>query len=222
MHIITKKLSDLIPYQKNPRKIGRKAVDSVAASIEQFGFVVPIVVDENNVIICGHTRLKAAKKLKLKDVPCVQLSDLSPDQVKALRLAENKTSEFAEWDENMLALELLNLDIDMSAFDLGLDEDGEEEKKVAGGKTLREMELRAFEHHDYVIFAFTDMRDFLYVCQQFAVERVNASYCGKRKVGLGRVIDGQKLIERLRGADSDPIKGQMDEFADNLALSGMD
>jgi site-specific DNA-methyltransferase (adenine-specific) len=87
----------LIPYANNPR-LNDNAVDAVAASIKEFGFKVPIVVDGENVIINGHTWLKAAHKLGLKQVPVIVADDLTPEQVKAFRLADNKTSEFAEWD----------------------------------------------------------------------------------------------------------------------------
>ena len=106
----------LIPYANNPR-LNDNAVDAVAASIKEFGFKVPIVVDGENVIINGHTRLKAAHKLGLKQVPVIVADDLTPEQVKAFRLADNKTSEFAEWDIDKLQIELEGIDeIDMGEF----------------------------------------------------------------------------------------------------------
>lgn len=106
----------LIPYANNPR-LNDNAVDAVAASIKEFGFKVPIVVDGENVIINGHTRLKAAHKLGLKQVPVIVADDLTPEQVKAFRLADNKTSEFAEWDMDKLQIELEGIDeIDMGEF----------------------------------------------------------------------------------------------------------
>lgn len=106
----------LIPYANNPR-LNDNAVDAVAASIKEFGFKVPIVVDGENVIINGHTRLKAAHKLGLKQVPVIVADDLTPEQVKAFRLADNKTSEFAEWDMYRLQIELGGIDeIDMGEF----------------------------------------------------------------------------------------------------------
>lgn len=106
----------LIPYVNNPR-LNDNAVDAVAASIKEFGFKVPIVVDGENVIINGHTRLKAARKLGLKQVPVIVADDLTPGQVKAFRLADNKTSELAEWDMGKLDIELGEIgDLDMSSF----------------------------------------------------------------------------------------------------------
>ena len=116
MNVIEKKLKDIKPYEKNPRKnVG--AVDAVANSISSFGFKVPVVVDKDNVIVCGHTRYKAAKKLGLDKVPCVVADDLTEEQIKAYRLADNKVSELAEWDIDLLGEELDGIfDIDMSDF----------------------------------------------------------------------------------------------------------
>ena len=129
-NIVYKETKDLIPYANNPR-LNDNAVDAVAASIKEFGFKVPIVVDRENVIINGHTRLKAAHKLGLKQVPCIVADDLTPEQVKAFRLADNKTSELAEWDMGKLDIELGEIpDIDMGEF--GFDDiqiDGIEEEK---------------------------------------------------------------------------------------------
>ena len=108
-------VDELIPYDNNPRK-NDEAVDYVANSIKEFGFKMPIVVDRRGVIIAGHTRLKASKKLGLKEVPVVVADDLTDEQVKALRLADNKVGEIAEWDFSMLEEELAELDIDMEQF----------------------------------------------------------------------------------------------------------
>jgi site-specific DNA-methyltransferase (adenine-specific) len=115
MQITNKQIKELIPYQNNPRK-NERAVDAVAASIKQFGFKQPIVIDKDNVIVCGHTRYKAAQKLRLKEVPCIMADDLTDDQIKAFRLADNKTAELAEWDFPLLDLELADIDLDMSEF----------------------------------------------------------------------------------------------------------
>ena len=130
METITKKVSELIPYINNPRN-NDDAIDAVASSIKNFGFKVPIVVDSNNEIINGHTRLKAAKKLGLETVPVIVADDLTPEQIKAFRLADNKVGEIATWDENALAVELeelKNLDFDMSEFEFEIDESQTQEK----------------------------------------------------------------------------------------------
>ena len=123
MDIVEKKLADIKPYEKNPRK-NDNAVDTVANSISQFGFKVPIVIDKDNVIVCGHTRYKASKKLGLEVVPCVIADDLTEEQIKAYRLADNKVSELAEWDIDLLGEELDDIfNIDMSDFGFDLSED---------------------------------------------------------------------------------------------------
>lgn len=116
-------VDSLIPYANNPR-LNDNAVDAVAASIKEFGFKVPIVVDGESVIINGHTRLKAAHKLGLKQVPVIVADDLTPEQAKAFRLADNKTSELAEWDLGKLDIELDSIaDIDMGDFGFDVDID---------------------------------------------------------------------------------------------------
>ena len=116
MQIIEKRIEELIDYENNPRN-NDAAVEKVAASISSFGFKVPIVIDKDNVIIAGHTRRKAAERLGLQTVPCIIADDLTEEQVRAFRLADNKTSEFAEWDFEKLNEELAELhDIDMSMF----------------------------------------------------------------------------------------------------------
>ena len=117
MNIQMLKLSDIKPYENNPRK-NNEAVKYVAQSIKEFGFKVPIVIDKDNVIIAGHTRYKAAKRLKIKEVPTIIVDDLTDEQVKAFRLADNKVAEKAEWDFDLLPFELDDIvDIDMGAFD---------------------------------------------------------------------------------------------------------
>ena len=129
MNIVEMKLSEIKPYENNPRN-NDNAVDFVANSIKEFGFKVPIVVDKNNVIVAGHTRLKAAKKLGITSVPCVIADDLTEQQIKAFRLADNKVSEASEWDYDLLNLELDDiLDIDMRGFDFDLNDIFKEEKE---------------------------------------------------------------------------------------------
>lgn len=115
MQIIYIKPAELKPYRDNPRKNDR-AADAVAASIREFGFKVPIVIDKDYEIIAGHTRLKAAIKLGLSEVPCIIADDLTPEQIKAFRLADNKTAELAEWDFDLLEIELSGMELDMSVF----------------------------------------------------------------------------------------------------------
>ena len=128
--ILTLPIGEIRPYEKNPRK-NENAVKYVKESIRQFGFKVPIVIDSNRVIVCGHTRLLAAKSLGLTEVPCIMADDLTDDQIKAFRLADNKVGEFAEWDMDMLGDELDAIadacDIDMGDFGFDLSDDEETE-----------------------------------------------------------------------------------------------
>lgn len=120
MNIIEKRVKDLKPYEKNPR-LNDDAVKYVAESIKEFGFKVPIVIDKDNNIVCGHTRWKACKKLKIDTVPCVVADDLTEEQIRAYRLADNKVGEKAEWDLALLDTELAEIEtIDMSL--LGFDD----------------------------------------------------------------------------------------------------
>lgn len=120
MEIINKKLEDLKPYENNPR-FNDEAVEYVANSIKQFGFKVPIVIDKNNVIVAGHTRYKASMELGLKEVPCIVADDLTPAQIKAFRIAENKTNDLASWNDDLLGQELKDVieDFDMTDFGFG-------------------------------------------------------------------------------------------------------
>lgn len=113
--ITQKDITDVIPYDKNPRK-NDKAVDKVANSIRAFGFQSPIIIDEHNVIICGHTRFKAAKKLGLKKVPCIVATGLTDAEIRAYRIADNKVGELAEWDNELLASELELCEMNMDDF----------------------------------------------------------------------------------------------------------
>lgn len=115
-------VADLEPYAYNPR-FNDDAVDAVAASIAHFGFLVPIVIDQNRVIIAGHTRLKAAEKLGLDRVPVIRADDMTEAQVREYRLVDNKTAELADWDFDALRRELQEVAlIDMNEFGFMVDE----------------------------------------------------------------------------------------------------
>ena len=148
MKIVNKHVNDLIPYVNNPR-LNDNAVDAVASSIKNFGFKVPIVIDSGNEIVTGHTRLKAAKKLGLEEVPCIIADDLTPEQIKAFRLADNKVGEFADWDFKLLESEFNELkdtdlftgfeDFEIDSFTSSIDVDEffeETEEHHGGPKTV--------------------------------------------------------------------------------------
>ena len=179
MDIISKKIDELTPYERNPRK-NEAAIDAVAASIKNFGFKVPIVIDQDGVIVAGHTRLAAAKKLGLEEVPVIVADDLTEEQIKAFRLADNKTAELAEWDPDLLEIELKDIEsIDMA--ELGFDlSDPEESQEV---------------HED-------DFGDENSVVNEHGVQRGQVWLCGKSRVMCGdssSSADADKLLGGVLG-----------------------
>ncbi|MBP5781959.1 MAG: ParB N-terminal domain-containing protein [Bacteroidales bacterium] len=135
MQIVYKDINDLQMYENNPRK-NSDAVQYVANSIQQFGFKNPIIIDKDNVIVCGHTRYKAARRLKMAKVPCIMADDLTEDQIRAFRLADNKTAEMATWDYERLEQEFALIDpMEFDIADFGFfpvyepDEDEEDDEE---------------------------------------------------------------------------------------------
>lgn len=128
-------INSIKPYKKNPRK-NEDAIPYVMESIKQFGFKNPVILDKDNVIVCGHTRIESAKRLGITEIPCIYADDLTDEQIKAFRLADNKVAEIAEWDIDLLDTELDDiLNIDMQDFgffkaeDINLDEFFEEKEE---------------------------------------------------------------------------------------------
>lgn len=144
MKIVNKKVEDLIPYENNPR-YNDEAVEYVANSIREFGFRVPIIVDKNNVIVAGHTRYKASLELGLEEVPTIVADDLSEEQIKAFRLADNKVSEKSSWNFELLNEELENLDLDMEEF--GFNETDFEEHEIE----RTDLSNKEFEKYEVII-----------------------------------------------------------------------
>lgn len=194
MEIIEKKVSELNPYKNNPRK-NEPAVEAVANSIKEFGFKVPIVIDQNNTIVCGHTRLKAAIKLGLETVPCIMADDLTPEQVKAFRLADNKTSELADWDKKLLDFELDGIeDLDMTLF--GFDEKEEPEEME---KPEIEFTEELLEEHNYLVLFCDNSVDWLQVESYFGIKSVKdlVSRPGFERIGIGRVMNATDFFKKL-------------------------
>ena len=125
MKVANRNLADLMPYAGNAKKHDSTQIANVAESISQFGFVQPIVIDRNDVIVIGHCRALAAKKLGMKEVPCVCVDDLTPEQVNALRIVDNKSNE-SPWDFDILPDELADIDLSDFDFDFGVDDEEEE------------------------------------------------------------------------------------------------
>ena len=125
MKVANRNLAELTPYAKNAKKHDSTQIANVAESIKQFGFVQPIVIDRDGVIVIGHCRALAAEKLGMKEVPCVCVDDLTPEQVNALRIVDNKSNE-SPWDFDILHDELADIDLSGFDFDFGLEDEGED------------------------------------------------------------------------------------------------
>ena len=203
MELIYKTLDEIKPYEKNPRK-NEEAVKYVANSIKEFGFKVPIVIDKDGVIVAGHTRYKASKYLGLKEVPCIVADDLSEQQIKAFRLADNKVSERAKWDKNLLQEELEELFgiIDMTNFDFPIQIEDIDMDDI-GVEPTEKIAVELDECNDYVVLQFNTVKDWEKAIEVFGLERVATCDNNKkiRRYGIGRVIDGKEVLERLEGKD---------------------
>lgn len=145
MQIIERKLDDIKAYKNNPRK-NDQAVDAVAESIKEFGFKVPIIIDANGVIIAGHTRAKAARKLGIDKVPVIMADDLTEEQVKAFRLADNKVGELSGWKFDKLEKELAEINVDMKRFGF-TDEPEEEAENLPAETDGSDIVTMGFEFH---------------------------------------------------------------------------
>lgn len=190
----------LVPYEKNTKKHDDTQIANVAESIKQYGFVQPIVVDKNNVVVIGHCRLLAAKKLKMQEVPCVSVDDLTEEQVRALRIVDNKSNE-SPWDMDFLAMELPDLDLDGFDFDFGLDKKkGKDE--IEGEVPFTEV---LGEENNYIVLKFDNTVDWLQLQSLFDLETVKA-YSSRTdgkitknmtRAGVGRVVNGADFLNKL-------------------------
>ena len=185
-------IDKVVPYDKNPRN-NNDAVDSTANSIKEFGWQQPIVVDKDGVVIVGHTRLKEDKKLKLDKVPVTVANNLTDEQVKAYRLADNKTGELAEWESKMLNEELdeiLNIDMEQFGFEPEKDEEIEEEPEIEFSQELN-------EENNYIVLKFDNSVDWQQVITIFDVKPVQDTNTKMVRKGVGRVLDGSQLVNGL-------------------------
>lgn len=193
MNIKNVSISEIRPYERNPRR-NDQAVEFVANSIREFGWKQPIVVDKDGVIVAGHTRFKAAKKLGLRTVPVVVADDLTEEQIKAYRLADNKTGEAAEWDLPALAVELDGiLELDMEQFGFA-DISGEDEN-----------DAEAEEEMTNPTDVLPESRVFVFGVSAFGV---------KTEVFLEvplETVDAERLIERINTAGADAISSAIVE-----------
>lgn len=201
MNIVQKKISEIKPYPSNAKKHPRTQVDNVAESIKQFGWVQPIVIDGGGSIIIGHCRYEAALKLGYTEVPCVMVEDLSEEQVRKLRLLDNKLNE-SPWDMSLLEAEIFDLDFDDFNIDWKLKEDEEEiEGQVKFSEVLN-------EEHNYIVLYFDNDIDWLQAQTLLQLPKVKALLTNKegkesksfRRMGVARVLKGSEAIRRIQEA----------------------
>lgn len=210
MEIVEKKIDELKPYENNPR-FNDDAVEGVANSIKEFGFKVPMVIDKNNVIVAGHTRYKAAMELGLNEVPCIIVDDLSDEQIKAFRLADNKVSEKADWNLELLNEELESiLNIDMESF--GFEGIKEIEIKDDIEADIEFAEVLG-EEHNYIVLYFDNEVDWLQAESLFDIKPAKCGSTRKDKkitksmerIGTGRVLKGSEAINKIVGGNYEHI-----------------
>lgn len=193
-----KKVSELTPYDKNAKKHDAGQVDNVANSIKRFGWQQPIVIDDHGVVVIGHCRLMAAKKLGLSHVPVTVASGLTDLEIRELRIADNKTNE-SPWDFALLEEDVAGIDFDGFDFDFGFKEETEgEEKEVEFTEELR-------EEHNYVVLFFDNDVDWLQAQSllditpkmAFSTRKDGRITKSNRHIGIGRVLNGAKALERI-------------------------
>jgi site-specific DNA-methyltransferase (adenine-specific) len=205
MEVKNVSVKDIVPYENNPRK-NADAVQVVMNSIREFGIKQPLVIDENNVIVVGHTRFEAAKRLGYTEVPCVVASDLTEDQINAYRIADNKTAEYASWDVELLNKELANIlsvDMEMFGFDLALDEEVKKKDQEKGEVPFTEV---LGEEHNYIVLYFDNEVDWLQAQSLLDIKEVRGLSTRKdgvmknnmQRKAIGRVMRGHDALEKLR------------------------
>lgn len=198
------KVSDLIPYIRNNKEHDKEQVKMIANSIKEYGFNQPLCIDKNNVVVVGHGRLLAAKELKMDEVPCVRMEDLTEEQINKYRILDNKLNE-SEWDVLKLKEELNELG-DMNFGDLELTKedlfpDLFLEADLEGPKEEPEIKFteELGEENNYIVLFFDDSVDWLQAQSLFGLETVDAldSKEGYRRRGVGRVINGTEFMNKL-------------------------
>lgn len=208
LNIVYKNIKELKPYKKNAKKHPKEQVERICNSIKEFGFFEhrAVAIDSNNNVVEGHGRILAAKKAGLKEVPTICLDDMTEEQIKAWRLIENKTAE-STYDEQMINKEieeLLKSDIDMEAFGFSTDSLFDDVEEIEGEVPFTEI---LNEENNYIVLKFNNKVDWLNAMGVFGIEKTKA-YPTKKdgnkksfgmRAGVGRVLDGQKALERVQG-----------------------
>lgn len=191
-------VDQITPYKQNPKAHPPEQVERIAKSIEAFGFKVPVVVDADNVLVAGHGRLLAAERLGIKEVPAIRADDLTPEQVRAYRIADNKVAE-SEWVEDILKNELADLEIDaMTGF--SRDEiDAMFKETEVSEKPEVEFSPELLLEHNYVVLYFDNPLDWQVAVDKFGLKKVRDLVPRKgQPTGIGRVVKGAEWMERFK------------------------
>lgn len=187
-------VDSLKPYSKNARKHSEKDIQAIINSIEEFGFDDPIGIwSDKNIIVEGHGRLLAAKRLGMEEVPCIRLDHLTDEQRKAYALAHNKTAELSKWFDELLQAELTDIEnIDMELF--GFDLDSLKEKEEEPGEVPFTEELMLT--HNYIVLYFDNDFDWEVAQEKFGLQKVKDLIPRKgQPTGIGRVINGREVLK---------------------------
>ena len=209
MKVVDLDVNKLIPYDFNNKEHDKEQVNMIANSIKEFGFNQPLVIDWNNVVVVGHWRLLAAKELWLEDVPCIRMENLTEEQINKYRILDNKLNE-SDWSELNLREELDMLE-DMNFGDLELTKEDlfpelflEPVGKIKEEKPEVEFTEELGEESNYLVLYFDNKIDWINAQSVFDLKPVKAldSKKGYERVGVGRVIDGTKFIEKILDAEN--------------------
>ena len=197
--------NEVIPYERNAKIHDDKQVANIANSIHRFGWQQDTVLTSDNVLVIGHGRRLAALKLGCK-MPYHRIDkkadEVTDEDIRELRLAGNLTNSETGDDFTIKALE--ELDLDFEGFDFNFEElQEEQEKKQETEKRVEELQLKQFDHHDYIVFVFENVMDWMQVLSIFDIKKVDAGYGKTKKIGIGRVINGKILLEKIRYQNSD-------------------
>lgn len=205
-NIVYKPIKELKPYKENAKKHPKTQVEQIANSIKEFGFTQPVLIDKDNNVVAGHGRVLGAKKAGLKEVPTLCLDDLTEEQIKAYRLADNKLNE-SGWDDGLLKQSLEEIEeINMDLF--GFSADAIESDMLGVEPDVPFTEVLN-EENNYIVLKFDNKVDWLNAMGVLGVERVRKMSTKKKgekqtkewkeRYGVGRVLDGVKALERVSG-----------------------
>jgi hypothetical protein len=209
MEIQIRPIEKLIDYVRNPRK-NDGVIEKMKGSIKEFGFRIPILIKSDGTIIDGHLRKKAASALGIKELPCIIADDLTEAQIKAFRLVANQSANWADWDIDLLSLEIDELKLegfeleDLGFDEMPLDSEDNEKNEVDEEKIEGDIKFSKFidESNNYIILTFNSDIDWLSAMTHFGIESKIYSKRANDKewsAGIGRVIDGGEYLTRITG-----------------------